>query len=717
MWTHGGLVCTVCALHLCCSCCFAAEIAHQHDSVALSEDISPYQPHELKRLIDTLLPQSTIEYLNSKCDGESDIVRCLHMLTESTVGQPPISQPTFNKLSVVLLCAIFKPDTLMGESQSNYQLCMSSFTGDSGVSSSELLHKLTTPESSMNELYQSHCSDSSFEYVVQRTSLETTDEFLEFAGAVILSLFKSGCWHLKPTQGTFTKYYIEEAIHESYADLEMHQMFEDFGSTTCTASHVHIDHCYSADVVLASFNISPTSLVSSLSEQSLLDLCPALLYRALNPSCRRATHHDDVPEGHDSDSRKIAYLYGTVAITVCSLLALLGIPLVLIDRNSASVQMLLQGLIGLAVSSMAGDAILHLWPQAVGLHKPHGSGGHEVDVHAGQESGTEDRMFLWKSLAVLGSLYLFFVFETLMHQSIDHRHTHSLASEEAEGRRRDRHHDKHHSHDHHHHHEDRYSLDNVARPSSIMSLSGRPPLRMSLCTDRERTYSSNCIAIADTYAAVSEKECKPRPETILSVTHNLSNSYAEVNGAEDHNNGNHNLPPVGFEKEQEVEDVPERTKFGIPEDKFALVTMLIMGDMFHNLSDGLAVGAAFSNGVSSGMSTSIAVLCHELPHELGDFAILYDCGLNLKSILILNFISSIASFVGLYVGVAVSASFQGSYEWIFAVTAGMFLYVAFIDMLPQMMHVSSNYPWLVFLVQNTGLVTGFVAMLVLALLE
>ena len=53
--------------------------------------------------------------------------------------------------------------------------------------------------------------------------------------------------------------------------------------------------------------------------------------------------------------------------------------------------------------------------------------------------------------------------------------------------------------------------------------------------------------------------------------------------------------------------------------------MVIVSDGFHNFSDGLAVGAAFSTSLATGLTTAIAVFCHEIPHELGEYFFIYDC--------------------------------------------------------------------------------------------
>ena len=74
--------------------------------------------------------------------------------------------------------------------------------------------------------------------------------------------------------------------------------------------------------------------------------------------------------------------------------------------------------------------------------------------------------------------------------------------------------------------------------------------------------------------------------------------------------------------------------------------MVIFGDGIHNLADGLAIGAAFADGYMSGLSTSLAVLCHELPHEIGDFAMLLKAGMTIKQAVFYNVLSSVLAFIG-----------------------------------------------------------------------
>lgn len=82
-------------------------------------------------------------------------------------------------------------------------------------------------------------------------------------------------------------------------------------------------------------------------------------------------------------------------------------------------------------------------------------------------------------------------------------------------------------------------------------------------------------------------------------------------------------------------------------DKLSPVAfMVVIGDGLHNITDGLAIGAAFVVDPVTGFSTAIAVLCHELPHELGDFALLIKTGVSIKKACHLNIVSSILSFLG-----------------------------------------------------------------------
>ena len=60
----------------------------------------------------------------------------------------------------------------------------------------------------------------------------------------------------------------------------------------------------------------------------------------------------------------------------------------------------------------------------------------------------------------------------------------------------------------------------------------------------------------------------------------------------------------------------------------------LIGDFIHNFSDGLSVGASFALSNRLGLTTTIATMLHEIPHEIGDFAVLIKKNYSIKQILV-----------------------------------------------------------------------------------
>ncbi|KAK2170035.1 hypothetical protein NP493_1167g00022 [Ridgeia piscesae] len=148
--------------------------------------------------------------------------------------------------------------------------------------------------------------------------------------------------------------------------------------------------------------------------------------------------------------------------------------------------------------------------------------------------------------------------------------------------------------------------------------------------------------------------------------------------------------------------------------------MIIFGDGIHNLMDGLSLGAAFSQNLLGALSISLGVLSEELPHELGDFAVLLNSGMTMKQAVGFNFLSACTCYIGFVAGEIIGETTSGT-SWVLLLTAGMFLYIALVDMLPEVNAAAeeaskeSGQAFSVFLTQNLGLLSGWIIILMLAL--
>ncbi|KAG1662255.1 Zinc transporter ZIP8 [Nymphon striatum] len=141
--------------------------------------------------------------------------------------------------------------------------------------------------------------------------------------------------------------------------------------------------------------------------------------------------------------------------------------------------------------------------------------------------------------------------------------------------------------------------------------------------------------------------------------------------------------------------------------------MIIFGDGLHNFIDGLSIGAAFSENILAGISISVAIIC--------DFAVLLNAGMSSKQAILYNFLSACTCYCGLIIGILLGELDEAS-TYIFALAAGMFLYISLVDMLPEMNltaeEASSKSVILglkVLFIQSMGMATGIIALFFLAL--
>jgi zinc and cadmium transporter len=117
-------------------------------------------------------------------------------------------------------------------------------------------------------------------------------------------------------------------------------------------------------------------------------------------------------------------------------------------------------------------------------------------------------------------------------------------------------------------------------------------------------------------------------------------------------------------------------------EKNASGSLIIIGDAVHNFVDGILIAAAFMTDVDLGIVTALAVAAHEIPQEIGDFAILLNSGYKRGRALFFNVLASLATLVGAVIAYYSLQSMQHALPYILAIAASSFIYIAVADLIP-----------------------------------
>jgi zinc transporter 7 len=131
----------------------------------------------------------------------------------------------------------------------------------------------------------------------------------------------------------------------------------------------------------------------------------------------------------------------------------------------------------------------------------------------------------------------------------------------------------------------------------------------------------------------------------------------------------------------------------------------LIADFTHNITDGLAMSASFYTSPTIGATTTMAVFFHEIPHEVGDFALLIQSGFSKRAAMGAQFVTALGALLGTVIGIAIqeyggSAASSGGPglfdtglywgDMLLPFTAGTFLYVGTVAVIPELLEVDKS---------------------------
>lgn len=119
-------------------------------------------------------------------------------------------------------------------------------------------------------------------------------------------------------------------------------------------------------------------------------------------------------------------------------------------------------------------------------------------------------------------------------------------------------------------------------------------------------------------------------------------------------------------------------------DAHTFTYLNLIGDSAHNFIDGMIIAASFVADARLGIATTLAVAVHEIPQEIGDFAILVYGGFSRLKALACNLLSAVAAIAGAVIAYLSFERMEGLKDILIPFTGGGFIYIALVDLIPEL---------------------------------
>ena len=140
----------------------------------------------------------------------------------------------------------------------------------------------------------------------------------------------------------------------------------------------------------------------------------------------------------------------------------------------------------------------------------------------------------------------------------------------------------------------------------------------------------------------------------------------------------------------------------------------LIGGTIHNFIDGLVIAGSYAVSIPIGITTTLAIVFHEIPREIGDFAVLLHSGYSRRNAVLFNIYAQMSAILGTVLFLLASREFTVISSYMLPFAAGNFVYIAGSDLIPEL-HKETGLRHS--LLQLGCMVLGILVMFAMTLLE